>query len=295
MAKCKSYSLDFRSRIIQFYKRGILQKGISITVNIPKNTVSCVNKQFKVLGHVIPGKTLSTVIVSTIIKDLAKSTDRWTFRNIIESYQKKAVRSDESKYNLISSDGIVHVRRLKGQKLNKKYIKPTVKHGGGNILHSVKLMKEWLEQKQVCGMKWAAQSPDLKPIENLWHLVDCMTGKLIRSGNKLFEKFTQVWHQVNRQLIKELVESMARRIAEWVKAIVFVTPMYIDTYLGDSIWVPDNHTHQAISKGSLWLGNMLLVKKSFLNWTIAAVCNSTGLQYSNKSDLYGYSPDGRDL
>lgn len=42
--------------------------------------------------------------------------------------------SDESKYNLKSSDGFRLVRRPKGQRLNPRYTKGTVKHGGGNIL-----------------------------------------------------------------------------------------------------------------------------------------------------------------
>lgn len=40
--------------------------------------------------------------------------------------------SDESKFNL--RDGIRRVRRPNGQRLNPKYCKGTVKHGGGNIM-----------------------------------------------------------------------------------------------------------------------------------------------------------------
>lgn len=47
---------------------------------------------------------------------------------------RKVVFSDESKFNLFRSDGIVHVRRPKGQRLNSRYTCPTVKHGGGSVL-----------------------------------------------------------------------------------------------------------------------------------------------------------------
>lgn len=47
---------------------------------------------------------------------------------------KTVLFSDESKYNLKNSDGIRRVRRPKGERLNPKYCKATVKHGGGNIL-----------------------------------------------------------------------------------------------------------------------------------------------------------------
>ena len=42
--------------------------------------------------------------------------------------------SDESKINLINSDGRSYVRRPKNTAFHPKYTKKTVKHGGGNIL-----------------------------------------------------------------------------------------------------------------------------------------------------------------
>ena len=42
--------------------------------------------------------------------------------------------SDESKLNLKHSDGISRVRRPIEQRLNSKYCKGTVKHGGSNIV-----------------------------------------------------------------------------------------------------------------------------------------------------------------
>ena len=46
----------------------------------------------------------------------------------------RVVWSDESKFNLFASDGIRYVRRPNGERMNVKYILPTVKHGGGNIM-----------------------------------------------------------------------------------------------------------------------------------------------------------------
>ena len=46
----------------------------------------------------------------------------------------KILWSDESKFNLFSSDGIKYVRRPKNKRNDKKYQVPTMKHGGGNIM-----------------------------------------------------------------------------------------------------------------------------------------------------------------
>lgn len=46
----------------------------------------------------------------------------------------KILWSDESKFNLISSDGIKYVRRPKNKKYDVRYQIPTVKHGGGSVM-----------------------------------------------------------------------------------------------------------------------------------------------------------------
>lgn len=47
---------------------------------------------------------------------------------------KRVCWSDESKFNIFNSDGIQYVRRPAGKRLDPKYTKPTVKHGGGSVM-----------------------------------------------------------------------------------------------------------------------------------------------------------------
>lgn len=42
--------------------------------------------------------------------------------------------SDESKFNMFSTDGIRFVRRPVGKRNNLRYQIPTVKHGGGSVM-----------------------------------------------------------------------------------------------------------------------------------------------------------------
>jgi hypothetical protein len=46
----------------------------------------------------------------------------------------KILFSDETKYDLFKSDGTRWVRRPMNERFNEKYIAPTVKHGGGNVM-----------------------------------------------------------------------------------------------------------------------------------------------------------------
>lgn len=57
-----------------------------------------------------------------------------TYVNWSVSKWKTVLFSDESKFNLFNSDGKCHVRRKTGERLNPRYCRSTLKHGGGNVM-----------------------------------------------------------------------------------------------------------------------------------------------------------------
>lgn len=59
----------------------------------------------------------------------ARRYQHWT-----KNEWEKILWSDESKFNLFSSDGIRYVRRPPGERYKPIYQIPTVKHGGGNVM-----------------------------------------------------------------------------------------------------------------------------------------------------------------
>jgi len=46
----------------------------------------------------------------------------------------KVLWSDESKYNLVSSNGIRYIQRRKNERFNVRYQVQTIKHGGGHVM-----------------------------------------------------------------------------------------------------------------------------------------------------------------
>ena len=51
-----------------------------------------------------------------------------------ETFWKKVIFSDECKFNLFNADGNAKVWRPDGERLNSKFMRPTVKHGGGSVM-----------------------------------------------------------------------------------------------------------------------------------------------------------------
>ena len=79
--------------------------------------------------------------------------------------------------------------------------------------HRAKLVKRWMQSHRVVQMNWPAQSPDLNPIENLWHRINEIIAKNKPSNKReLIENIIQAWyHIVTREELRNLVQSMPRR------------------------------------------------------------------------------------
>lgn len=86
--------------------------------------------------------------------------------------------------------------------------------------HRSKIVEEWFASKQVTRISWPGQSPDLNPIENLWHKIGYEVSKK-KPTNKaqLIEGIIHAWnHIVSPELLKNLVDSMPSRCQAVVKS-----------------------------------------------------------------------------
>jgi transposase len=78
--------------------------------------------------------------------------------------------------------------------------------------HTAKSVKNWTNSSDIQVLLWPAQSPDLNPIENLWGEIErVLKGKEYKTKNGLFETVQELWSNLPRAKIKNLVKSMPRR------------------------------------------------------------------------------------
>ena len=185
--------------------------------------------------------------------------------------------SDETKYNLVGSDGRHWCRRRVGEEFLDRYVVKQVKGGGGKVnvwgviswwgvgrlhrvegnltakqfvqimeesllgtfendfvspeevvfqqdndpKHTAKISKQWFRNHNIRLLPWPASSPDMNPIEHVWHILGCRVRRrstLPRNADEMWEALQAEWYKLDTQLIRGLIESMPRRVAALKRA-----------------------------------------------------------------------------
>ena len=84
----------------------------------------------------------------------------------------------------------------------------------GAPAHTARSITTWLEDCQVPFIKdWPGNSPDISPIENLWHTVKCdLRGKDVSSVPKLEAAIRESWTNISPEHLHNLATSVPRRL-----------------------------------------------------------------------------------
>lgn len=86
----------------------------------------------------------------------------------------------------------------------------------GAPCHKARTTTTWKEEQGIRILPWPGQSPDMNPIENVWHIIQTNMAKRPRKpSNKeeLVAAVTEEWLNIPEDTINHLIDSMPRRLA----------------------------------------------------------------------------------
>ncbi|CAG2224309.1 unnamed protein product [Mytilus edulis] len=88
-------------------------------------------------------------------------------------------------------------------------------------VHRAKIVKDYMEQNQLHGMEWPAQSPDLNIIENMWRKIKIELQKQahnITTKAQMETAIRDIWTNISLEFIRKLYDSIPRRLRLVIRA-----------------------------------------------------------------------------
>lgn len=85
--------------------------------------------------------------------------------------------------------------------------------------HTAKKTLGFFRSNRIKPLEWPPQSPDLNPIENLWAILDNKVEKTgVTNKQTYFSALEKAWNDLDHQHLKNLVESMPKRLQLVIQA-----------------------------------------------------------------------------
>jgi len=87
--------------------------------------------------------------------------------------------------------------------------------------HTSKVAKKWLDDQDIQVLSWPAQSPDLNPIEHLWHHLKVRLAtyeKKAKSVHELWERCDKEWNSITPDTCRKYINTMPARVKAVIKA-----------------------------------------------------------------------------
>lgn len=82
-------------------------------------------------------------------------------------------------------------------------------------IHKSRMIMKFLRDLDQETIDWPPQSPDLNPLENLWHYIkQKMTIAIGRQPSETFAEIKTIWDQIPKEILQNLVNSIPSRLQE---------------------------------------------------------------------------------
>jgi hypothetical protein len=182
----------------------------------------------------------------TKINCLGSDGRKWVWKEVGEGLSDRLVEGTQKfgggnmmMWGCMGWDGVGYATRIEGrmdaelytsiledelqQSLDHYDISPTdfIFQQDNDPKHTSKMARKWFEDHGITVMKWPAQSPDLNPIEHLWHHLKRRLDDYEESPNGLHELWARCeveWEKIDKSACQSLIESMPRRIEAVIRA-----------------------------------------------------------------------------
>lgn len=80
-------------------------------------------------------------------------------------------------------------------------------------IHTAHNVNNFLQERNVPRLDWPAQSPDLNPIENVWHNIKHqLRNEKYRNLDELWAKNKEKWDCLDPEYCRKLIEGMWKRL-----------------------------------------------------------------------------------
>ncbi|KAK3569335.1 hypothetical protein QTP86_026814 [Hemibagrus guttatus] len=166
----------------------------------------------------------------------------------LQDFWENTLWTDKTKIELFGRSVSHYVWRKSNTAFQKKNIIPTVKYGGGSVMvwgcfaasgpgrlavingtmnsaqdndpkHTSKSTSEWLKKNKMETLEWPSQSPDLNPIEMLWHDLKKVVHARKPSNVAELQQFCKdEWAKISPQCCNRRIASYGKRLIAVVAA-----------------------------------------------------------------------------